>query len=125
MICKDRGQALVEFALILPLFLTLLVGGFWVFEGQRAQGQLQHAADEASIAAAEHPGSGKCDMAQAVARSVLGHMPSRWDCDDNGPHVDVLVGDDVEIAIPFVNLTHWSINVTSQAFIRATATDTP
>jgi len=59
---KRRGQALVEFALVLPLFLMLLMGiivlGMIVFYNQ----QLSNAAREAARFAAVHSASAQCPV---------------------------------------------------------------
>jgi len=56
----SRGQALVEFALVIPIFLTLLFAiisiGLWVFYQQ----QLSSAAREASRYAAIHSSTAQC-----------------------------------------------------------------
>jgi len=59
---RSRGQALVEFALVLPLFLLVLIGvivlGIVVFYNQ----QLTNAAREAARFAAVHSGSAQCPV---------------------------------------------------------------
>jgi Flp pilus assembly protein TadG len=65
----DRGSAVVEFALVLPLLLSLLFGIIEVAVVARSEIQLFHAAREGARAAAASP-----DTAAAVgaARSALG-----------------------------------------------------
>lgn len=57
---RTRGQALVEFALVLPLLVALLVGvmtfGIWVFYQQ----ELSNAAREAARYAAIHSATSQC-----------------------------------------------------------------
>lgn len=64
---RPRGQALVEFALIAPLFFMVLVGvivlGIVVFYNQ----QLSNAAREAARFAAVHSGSAQCPVVSNLA----------------------------------------------------------
>ena len=70
----ERGTAVVEFALVLPLLLALLFGIVEVAVVARSEIQLLHAAREGARAAAASP-----DAATAVgaARSALGPDGSR------------------------------------------------
>lgn len=110
-----RGQALVEFAIVLPILLTLLVGAFFVGSAMVIRSQLQHAANEASTLAAI---DGNCGEAHNHARLVLGHEPDRFTCSQAGPVIEVIMGDTMPIAIPFIDANQWNINVAARAMIR-------
>ena len=70
---KSRGQALVEFALVLPI-LTLLLAGFWdLGRVVLANDALSHAAREAARYAIVHGGSSlnPCPVGPAAADAVV------------------------------------------------------
>ena len=70
---KTRGQALVEFALVLPV-LTLLLAGFWdLGRVVLAHDALNHAAREAARYAIVHGGSSAnpCPVGPAAADAVI------------------------------------------------------
>jgi hypothetical protein len=113
-----RGQTLVEFAIALPILLTLLIGSFFVGQSMLVSSQLQHAANEGAVAAAQHSGAGKCDQAEADTRRVLGHAPDRFLCTETGPLIEVRIGDDLPVAIPFIDAETWPINVVGRSIIR-------
>lgn len=110
-----RGQTLVEFAIALPILLTLLIGAFWVGTSLILRSQLQHAANEASTVAAV---AGSCDSARDAARVVLGHDPDRFTCSQAGPVIEIVMGDSMAVAIPFIDADQWNINVVGRAMIR-------
>lgn len=62
---EDRGQATVEFALILPLLVMCVAGIVWVGQLATVQVRLEHAAREGARAAAVEP-----DRATAVATAA-------------------------------------------------------
>lgn len=63
---RDRGQATVEFALILPLLVLCLVGIIWVGQLMTTQVQVEHAAREGARAAAVAP-----ERASSVALAAV------------------------------------------------------
>jgi Flp pilus assembly protein TadG len=65
----ERGSAVVEFALVVPLVLVVLLGAVEVALVARAQLEVSHAAREGAREAAASPDPGR---AVAVARAVLG-----------------------------------------------------
>ena len=66
----DRGQATVEFALILPLLMLCIVGIVWVGQVMTAQVRVEHAAREGARAAAVEPERASARAAVAVGRSM-------------------------------------------------------
>lgn len=66
---SERGSAVVEFALVLPLVLVVLLGIVEVAVVARSEIQLVHAAREGARQAAAHPDTRK---AAAAVRSSLG-----------------------------------------------------
>ena len=70
---EPRGQALVEFALVTPLLLLLIVGGMMLGLAMHDRSTLTHAAQEAARAAAEAPSDPeRCDAARAAIETVSG-----------------------------------------------------
>jgi len=65
----DRGQATVEFALVLPLLVLCLAGVVWVGQLMSVQVQLENAAREGARAAAVEP-----DRASSVAFAAVGRV---------------------------------------------------
>jgi Flp pilus assembly protein TadG len=68
-VTDQRGSAVVEFALVVPLVLVVLLGAVEVALVARAQLEVGHAAREGAREAAASPDPG---LAAAVVRSVLG-----------------------------------------------------
>jgi len=67
---EDRGQATVEFALVLPLLVICLAGVIWVGQLMTVQVRLEHAAREGARAAAVEPDNASAVAAAAVRRSI-------------------------------------------------------
>lgn len=67
---RDRGQATVEFALVLPLLVLCVAGIVWVANVVTVQIRLEHAAREGARAAAVEPGRADAASTAAVARSL-------------------------------------------------------
>ncbi len=70
---EDRGQATVEFALILPLLVICIAGIVWVGQVIALQLQLEHAAREGVRAAAVEPENAMAVASTAVSR-VAGEL---------------------------------------------------
>ena len=68
----DRGQATVEFALVLPLLVIVIAGVIWVGQLMSTQVQLENAAREGARAAAVEPASASSLASAAVTRVVDG-----------------------------------------------------
>lgn len=66
----DRGQATVEFALVLPLLVVCIAGLVWVGNIVMLQIRLEHAAREGARAAAVEPDSASSAATSAVRRSL-------------------------------------------------------
>lgn len=69
---RDRGQATVEFALILPLLVFCIAGIVWVGQVMVTQVRLEHAAREGARAAAVQPEQATDRAAAAIAQVLLG-----------------------------------------------------
>lgn len=113
------GQALVEFALILPIFLMLLVGGFWVGIGLIGLGNLAHAASEGATIGAAFPGPPqRCPKAIAAARAVYPRPGVSITCTASGQLVTVVAEMDLQIAIPGVDARSWHLKATERGAVR-------
>ena len=69
---RDRGQATLEMALVLPLLVLCLAGVVWVGQLMTMQVRLENAAREGARAAAVEPEAAEAVAQVAVARSVNG-----------------------------------------------------
>lgn len=67
---EDRGQATVEFALILPLLVLCVAGLVWVGQVLTMQVRIEHAAREGARAAAVEPEVAAARAVEAVAASM-------------------------------------------------------
>lgn len=67
---EDRGQATVEFALILPLLVLCIAGLVWVGQVVTIQIRLEHASREGARAAAVEPDAAVRVADVAAARSM-------------------------------------------------------
>jgi Flp pilus assembly protein TadG len=105
------GQALAEFALVLPLLLALIVGGAGVGILLIHRSQLQHVAQEIATEAA----SQNCDEALTKVDAILGYHPDAASCDTTGQIVTVQVVHGFEPLVPFLPDT---IHVEARAILR-------
>lgn len=97
---RDRGSITVETVVILPLIVVLLFLVIGTVRLVHARGQIDQAADQAAIAAADAgPGPGEQAAAQGAATAVLNTSP---DC--ASPTVAVNAGADPRTA-SFVTVT--------------------
>ena len=87
-----RGQALIEFALVLPLLLVLILGTFQVGLLLGLHQSLSHAAREAAIVG--------CTADDTVA-SLLGRTPARVECNVTEGITEVTVSDPAARVAPF------------------------
>jgi Flp pilus assembly protein TadG len=113
MSCRLRpsGQALVEFALVLPLILFISLGGISVGIVILHRLELEHAAQQVANEAA-YVG---CDSAAARAGQVLGYQPEQATCSTTGQLVTVDLAHSWPALLPFVPET---ISVEARAFTR-------
>lgn len=112
-----RGQALVEFALILPILLLLVLGGLGVGLVEIQRYQLTHAAAEGAIAGAnDHDPSTRCASALGAAVAVLGHEPTDKSCTTDSL-VSVRLVMDVPVVVPFLP-SPWRVSVIERAEVR-------
>lgn len=108
-----RGQALVEFALVLPLLLLLTLGVFAVGAAMTVRLELVHAAVEAADAGARQPiAEQRCDTALATLAAVYGRTPPNAGC-GAGTYIDITAGD--QLAIGGFS---WTIAVAERAPVR-------
>jgi Flp pilus assembly protein TadG len=113
-----RGQALVEFALILPLLLLLILGGLQVGLALLTRMELVHAATEGAYAGASEPSQPRrCDTALEVLAEVYGRALDDAACVPAvGQYLELRASVDVPLFIPGPD--HWTITVTERAVIR-------
>lgn len=113
-----RGQALVEFALVLPLLLLFTLGAFQVGVALMVRAELAHAAREGAIAGANEPAQPRrCDTALAVLAEVYGRSPDDARCIPAvGSSIEVHAAIRLPLFIPGPDA--WTIAVTERAVIR-------
>lgn len=94
---SDRGSAVVEFALVLPLVLLLVVAAIEVAVVARTQLEVVHAAREGAREAAASPDPSR---AVDVARAALGRAGGRARVSVSRPHV---VGEPASVVVTLVH----------------------
>jgi Flp pilus assembly protein TadG len=110
---RHAGQAMAEFALILPILLILILGTFQVGIALLMQTQLTHAAQQgASAGANEQAVPRRCTVAQDTARTVYGRVPSGTQCSQPGNVVELTISDMAPIVSPF---GPWTLDATARA----------
>jgi hypothetical protein len=120
-----RGQALVEFALILPLLVMLSLGGVTVGLLLLDRYELQHAATEGAIAGADSRGfsnsnpsrAERCRDAVSTATRILGRRPMEASCTARGRMVELHLAENLPLLIPFVG-DSWRIAVVARSEFR-------
>jgi Flp pilus assembly protein TadG len=113
-----RGQALVEFALVLPVLLLLILGSMQVAVALMVRAELAHAAREGAIAGAAEPDQPKrCDTALAALAEVYGRPLDDAKCVPAvGNAIEVSADVDLRLFIP--GWDHWRLAVTERAIVR-------
>lgn len=110
-----RGQALVEFALILPIILFLALGVIQVGIAMTLRMELVHATAEAArlgaVAEAE-----RCEAALDGLAAILGRDPDHVGCTEAGGLLSVTAELHPVGYLP--GLDSWTISVTQRAAIR-------
>lgn len=91
---------MVEFALILPLLLSLLLGSAAVGITMLRSLELHHAAIEAATAGATSSDPDRCAVALTTATQVYGRAPSGSSCSTSATMVVVTLTDTVPWTVP-------------------------
>lgn len=112
------AQALVEFALILPIMLGLVMATLWLALFLVYRTQLQHVAQETVIAVAFDD----CNAAAAAAAHVLGHAPDDLVCKITGNVAHLTVRESWPQLMPFLPS---SLTAEARAIVRPTPEPTP
>jgi hypothetical protein len=120
-----RGQAMVEFALILPLLLMLSLGGVTVGLLLLDRYELQHAATEGAISGAGIRGASnseptraeRCRDAVSTAARILGRRPMEAGCEARGGMVELHLAESLPLLIPFVG-DSWRVAVVARSEFR-------
>jgi hypothetical protein len=94
----SRGQALIEFALVLPILLMLIVGGAGVGLLILNRMILQQAANELAIEAS----ATDCSAAMNRTDEVLGYQPDSAACDEQGQLFTVTLSHSWPALIPLL-----------------------
>ena len=103
-----RGQSLVEFALVLPLMVTVMLGivdfGFVFF----VRGSVENAAREGARYGSIHP-SDVGGITNRVKQTVMGINTSSSDfkVDVSYPDVDPIPANRIRVAVTYPLLTFW------------------
>ncbi len=102
---------MVEFALVLPLLLFLIVGGAGVGILLIHRSELTHAAQELATAAA----ATDCPSAMVQTDAVLGYQPDQADCSVTAEIVTVDLSHGFPALVPFLPDT---VHVEARAIVR-------
>ena len=103
-----RGQSLVEFALVLPLMVTVMLGivdfGFVFF----VRGSVENAAREGARYGSIHP-TDVSGITNRVKQTVMGINTSSSDfkVDVSYPDVDPIPANRIRVAVTYPLLTFW------------------
>jgi Flp pilus assembly protein TadG len=112
-VMSERAQAMVEFALILPILLVLILGVFTVGLALLMSQQLTHAAQQGATAGAnELAVPQRCTTAIATAETVYSGILDASACTQPGNVVELTLTDTVPAVSPF---GPWVLNVTAKA----------
>jgi Flp pilus assembly protein TadG len=107
---------LIEFALVLPLMLVLILGVFQVGLLLLMRTELVHAAQQGAIAGAAEPAvPRRCTTAIATAEVIYGSAPDDSQCAQPGNIVTLRLLDAVPVVSPF---GPWTVDVTARAVTR-------
>ena len=111
---RDHGAVMVEFAVILPLLLMLVLGIIQFGLALNTQISIQHAAREGARAAAV--GRDGEAAAQAAAGAASGRITDidAGTCTKVGDPVVVTVDAEFEFSIPFVTLGTKTLDATAE-----------
>jgi hypothetical protein len=106
-----RGQALVEFALLLPILMLIVLGSMGIGLTILHREQMQHAAQEVAVAAAQET----CPAGMAKLDKILGYTPDTSDCTVTGQIVEVSLSNAWPALLPMLPET---ISVSARAVVR-------
>jgi hypothetical protein len=110
---REPGQAMVEFALVLPLMMVLILGTFQVGFALLMQLQLTHAAQQAATAGANAEAvPQRCTVAEDTAHTVYAHELDDAHCSQPGNIVELTLTDTLPAVSPF---GPWTLDVTARA----------
>jgi Flp pilus assembly protein TadG len=113
------GQAMVEFALILPLLLLLIVGSIWTSLYLQSSSRLQHAAQEGAVAGASaEEGTDRCERAIEATEAVLAADVDR-ECIVDGELVTVTLSGSIAVPPPLDAIHDGSMAASAVSLIRA------
>lgn len=115
-----KGQALVEFAIVTPVMLLIILGGVSVGLLLLNRTELQHAAQEAAVSGAMEGG---CAGALGVVPQILGYEPDEKSCDETGQIVEVTLTNEVSRISPLPLPD--SITVSARAMLRESPAPEP
>lgn len=123
---EPRGQALVEFALVLPLLLLLVIGAIWFSLLMLQTSRMDHAAREGAVAGATaEEGIDRCDRAIEASTAVLEAPGVSRECVIDGELVTVTLSGSLPVPPPLDALHDGDIEVDASAIIRPTPSEAP
>lgn len=113
-----KGQALVEFALVLPLLLLFTLGAFQVGVALIARSELEHAVREAAVAGASEPSQPqRCTTALDALDTIYGrHIQDTACVPAVGSALEITATVPLPLFIPGGDA--WNIRATARAVIR-------
>jgi Flp pilus assembly protein TadG len=108
-----NGQAVVEFALILPILLVLILGTIQVGLALTVRMQVVYAAQQGAVTGANDPAvPQRCDTAITTAQTVyIGDLDDAQ-CTQPGNVVTLVLSDTVPMVSPF---GPWVVRVSAKA----------
>lgn len=107
-----KGIVMVEFALVLPILLLLILGMVQVGTAMTVRMQLVHAAQQGVVAGANDPAiPQRCDTAISTAETVYGGELDDAHC-TSGSTLTLTLTDTVPAVSPF---GPWTVDVTAKA----------
>jgi Flp pilus assembly protein TadG len=68
----ERGQAIIEFAIVLPMFFLLIFGSIDIYFALIAKGTLNYVAEETAVCVSRNPAA--CPDPQAYAEQIGGGL---------------------------------------------------
>jgi len=113
----SRGQALVEFALIMPLMVAMILLVWWLGTWYRASLAIESAAIQGTITAALTTADAACTQAEITARKVYaGTSFDSVTCQITGKDLTLTLTDTLHFNTPWGEF--WSISSTQKAIVQ-------